>query len=153
MESIVTIIVAILGSGAFFTFIQFIIQRNDKEKEKHDEIMEKLADVSDQLTDITKRLGEVETHNALQNEALLLLARNVLQSECRDIMYRLTNDKVVSSEKIDDIMRGYYIYHIKMKGNSYTTTVCRKAYNLYYRMNLTNEEFIDVVEKHYSEGE
>ena len=42
MEDLVKIIIAIIGSGAFFTFLQFLITRRDKKKDKINELCEKI---------------------------------------------------------------------------------------------------------------
>ena len=44
-EGIITLITAIIGSGAIFTFIQFLISRKDAKNQKLDKVMETVADV------------------------------------------------------------------------------------------------------------
>lgn len=152
MSSIVTIILAILSSSAFFAFLQFLVQRKDNKNETEKDINESLNRIAVHIEEILGKIHEIEEHNKGQDEALLLMARNILQSECSDVIYRLTNDKKVSEEKIHDIMEGYFIYHNNLKGNSYTTSRCRTVYNLYNRTNLTNEEYVKMVEEYFENG-
>lgn len=152
MGNLVTVIVAVLSSSAFFAFLQFLVQRKDSKNETEKGINENLNNISVHIEEILGKIHEIEKHNEGQDEALLLMARNILQSECSDTIYRLTNDKKVSEEKIHDILEGYYIYHKRLKGNSYTTSRCRTVYNLYNRTNLTNEEFVKMVEEFFENG-
>ena len=98
-EDLTKIIIAIIGSGAFFSFIQFLIQRKDNKKKKIDELCKKVdeglvkqTEISEKRYDflkaeITKGLDEREqtgrerylTHQeSIQklNEAIFQLTKN-----------------------------------------------------------------------------
>ena len=58
MEEVVKILIAIIGSGAFFTFLQFLIQRKDKKKDKIDELCKKIEVDMAQQQDLSKNRYE-----------------------------------------------------------------------------------------------
>lgn len=57
METILTITISIIGSGAVFGFIQFIISRNDKKHDKQQEILDRLDKVSQRLDEQGARIA------------------------------------------------------------------------------------------------
>lgn len=69
MEEVVKILIAIIGSGAFFTFLQFLIQRKDKKKDKLDELCQKLDNDMLQQQNLSKTRYEslqIEIKDGLQ---------------------------------------------------------------------------------------
>ena len=66
MEKLIEIIIAIIGSGAFFTFLQFLINRKDSQKDKIDGIDSK-------LNKIEKNLVKAEKDN-LRTQLMLMIS-------------------------------------------------------------------------------
>lgn len=63
MDSITQILITILGSGAFISFVQFLIQRHDNKSSKIDELCEKIEEEIE-LQDKTSK----ERYSLLQQE-------------------------------------------------------------------------------------
>ena len=56
MEDFVKIVIAVIGSGAFFTFLQFLITRRDNKKNKIDELCKKIdKELENQQSSVNER--------------------------------------------------------------------------------------------------
>lgn len=67
-----TIVAGLLGGtlvGAAFAFIQFLISRSDKKKEKHDEIVAKIGNLGNQLAELDERM-DMENADASRRRIL-----------------------------------------------------------------------------------
>ncbi|MGI6117845.1 MAG: hypothetical protein ACOYBC_05590 [Bilifractor sp.] len=97
-----TIIAGLLGGtlvGSVLVFIQFLISRSDKKKEKHDELVVKIGNLGNQLAALDERMDE-ENADASRRRILVFddeLRRDVGHSE-------------ESYNQILDDIRSYEIY-------------------------------------------
>lgn len=57
LKNLFTIVVAVVTSGAVFAFIQFLISRADKKKDKQKEILDKLDALSAQFSERDARIA------------------------------------------------------------------------------------------------
>ena len=57
MEQFWTVAVAVIGSGAVFGFIQFLISRKDKKNDKQQEILDKIDTLSEQFAERDARIA------------------------------------------------------------------------------------------------
>jgi hypothetical protein len=60
----VEIVLAIIGSGACFTFIQFLISRHDEKKGKHKRIMDAISAIKKEIDEIKKGIERDRAENA-----------------------------------------------------------------------------------------
>ena len=106
MPATLQIIITILGSGAFFSFVQFLIQRKDQQKqeEKDDKIEELRKELIQGLEEREEtglsRYTEHQESIAKLNEAILLLTENDTQMQeymkyVGDEIMGLAHDKLV----------------------------------------------------------
>ena len=56
-EQILTVVIAVVTSGAVFGFIQFLISRNDKKKDKQQEILNAIKKLADQSAERDARIA------------------------------------------------------------------------------------------------
>lgn len=100
------VVLTIIGSGALFSFIQFLIQRKDnlKKEEKEDQINQLRIELKDGLDDRenrgTERYNEHKEAIAKINEAILQLTENDTQMKnymkyVGDEIMGLAHDKLV----------------------------------------------------------
>lgn len=71
-NSVITIICAIIGSGAFFAFIQFLITRHDNKKSKNNEVTESLNDISNQIKTMDKKVDTITMREDQTHLAVLI---------------------------------------------------------------------------------
>ena len=57
VEQIITVVIAVVTSGAVFGFIQFLISRNDKKKDRQQEILNEIRKLSDQSAERDARIA------------------------------------------------------------------------------------------------
>ena len=120
MDELVKIIIAVIGSGAFFTFMQFLITRHDNKKSKVNELCEKLDKGLELQTDkyetlkeeITKGLDDrentgkqryLEHKEQIQklNEAIFQLTKNDTEQSqymktIGESLIGLSHDKIIT---------------------------------------------------------
>ena len=72
-ELLLPIILACIGSTAFFSFIQFLISRGDKKKEKHDELKKEHNEIKEDLDEI-KELCVTHEKDICRSQLLLLIS-------------------------------------------------------------------------------
>lgn len=60
MDTLKTVIITIIGSGAMWGFLQFMIERKDKKNDKLKEILEKMEDISKKVDKIDEEGAERE---------------------------------------------------------------------------------------------
>ena len=95
------IIIAVIGSSAFFTFIQFLIQRRDNKKNQIEEIKEEFHKGLDEREETGKaRYTEHQESIAKLNEAIMKLTENDTQMKkymryVGDEIMGLAHDKLV----------------------------------------------------------
>ena len=56
-EQILTVVIAVITSGAVFGFIQFLISRNDKKKDKQTEILNAIKKLAEQSAERDARIA------------------------------------------------------------------------------------------------
>lgn len=62
-----TVVAGLLGGtlvGSILLFIQFLINRSDKEKEKHDELMDKISGLSSQIQNIREDMSRKDADDS-----------------------------------------------------------------------------------------
>lgn len=59
IEYVVTVIIAIAGSSAIFTFVQYLLERRDKKNDKIDQVITKMSEIN---STIDKKFDAVNTN-------------------------------------------------------------------------------------------
>ena len=62
-----TVVAGLLGGtlvGSILLFIQFLINRSDKKKEKHDELMDKISGLSSQIQNIRENMSREDADDS-----------------------------------------------------------------------------------------
>ena len=70
-ELIVTIVIAVMGSSALFTFVQFLIQRRDNKDVRTHKILGKMQDLCNIVTELS---AKIDRHQATQSRIRILRA-------------------------------------------------------------------------------
>ena len=119
MENVWTIIVAVIGSGAVFGFIQFLISRKDKKDNKQDQILQKIDSLSDRLDMQGARIAR---ENILRFDDELISG----VKHSREYFRAILEDDVDGYEK-------YCRSHEDFK-NSFTTEAVKHIRNVYNKL-------------------
>ena len=132
VELIMTIVAAVLGSSALFTFIQFLLQRKDNKDHETDVILEKIEDVS---TDVHNLSDKIDRNQATQARIRILQAgdemrRTVLHSA---EYFRQINDDITLYEN-------YCELHPDYKNNQALNTI--QYINEVYKKCLKEDSFL-----------
>lgn len=67
-QTLLTIILAALGSSGFFAFLQFLIGRKDKSQDVLSELKAEIADLKTQIQEIRQDTCRVQLQNLIQHE-------------------------------------------------------------------------------------
>lgn len=78
-ETLVTIILAIIGSSGLFTLIQFLISRNDGKKQAMEDLMKAIVQLQSSVDDTNADMK-------LQNEALMSIAQDRIMYLAREFL-------------------------------------------------------------------
>ena len=79
MELWIPVIIAVVSSGAIFTFVQFLIQRKDK---KHDGLETLKKEIKEEFKTVNEKL---DNHTTEQDSFNLMRIRNSILSFARDV--------------------------------------------------------------------
>ena len=79
-ETILTILGVVLGSGAFFTFLQFLITRRDDKKDAIKDVINALAQLQTSVDKNNEDMGKQnEALKALAQDRIIFLARSYIK--------------------------------------------------------------------------
>lgn len=124
-ENFLTVIVAVITSGAVFGFIQFLISRADKKKDKQQDILDKIDNLSEKFAERDARIAR---ENILRfDDELVAGVRH-----SREYFRVILEDDVDSYEK-------YCAEHEGFK-NSFTAEAVKHIRKVYGNL-LDNGEF------------
>ena len=118
-KDLFTILVAVFTSGAVFGFIQFLINRKDRKKDKQQEILDKIEELSDKFEERDARIAR---ENILRFDDELIAGAHHSREYFRVIL--------------EDDVDGYEAYcreHENFK-NSFTAEAVRHIRNVYSRL-------------------
>lgn len=119
MEEFWKVLLAFIGSGAVFAFIQFLISRADKKKDKQKEIIDKLDSLSDRLDMQGARIAR---ENILRFDDELIAG----EKHSREYFRAILEDDVDGYEK-------YCKAHEEFR-NSFTVEAVKHIRNVYGKL-------------------
>ena len=119
MDNVWTIAVAVIGSGAVFGFIQFLINRKDRKSDRQKEIVDKIDSLSDRLDMQGARIAR---ENILRFDDELISG----VKHSREYFRAILEDDVDGYEK-------YCREHEDFK-NSFTTEAVKHIRNVYNKL-------------------
>ena len=132
-----TIIVAIIGSSAVWEFIHFLIDRNDKKKEKKDNCSKQILDAIEKLNAkidrVDKELGESRTIAA--RIRILKFMDELLEGRRHT---KDSYDQVIFSDITD--YEKYCVGHPEFKNNQTEQTI--RYINKNYQERLEKHDFL-----------
>lgn len=78
------VIIAVISSGAFFTFIQYLITRHDKKNDESDNRYQELKDGLEKHDEMIKKLNEILVETRKENDGIkqLLIGIGRMTSWC-----------------------------------------------------------------------
>ena len=124
-EHIFTVLIAVVTSGAVFGFIQFLISRNDKKKDRQQEILNEIHKLSDQSAERDARIAR---ENILRFDDELIEGRHHSREYFR----------VILEDDVDNYER-YCASHEEFK-NSFTAEAVAHIREVYKAL-LNNGKF------------
>ena len=124
-EHIITVLVAVVTSGAVFGFIQFLISRSDKRKDRQQEILNEIKKLSDQSAERDARIAR---ENILRFDDELIEGRHHSREYFR----------VILEDDVDNYER-YCATHEEFK-NSFTAEAVSHIREVYKAL-LNNGKF------------
>ena len=158
--AIIQILITIIGSGAFFSFIQFLIQRHDNREDKMEEMVNKFeVGLKTQQDWGFKHYGEHNESIQKLNEAILQLTKNDIKQNqymenIGNSLIGLSHDKIISLSdkylerggitlKEKTTIKSIYEPYKKLGGNG----DCEVAYGYVDQLPIISEEKAKKIDK------
>lgn len=132
IETIKTVVITLLTSGAIFGFIQFLIERKDKKNGRYKEVLDAIAELSTKI-DIVK--NEVQEEKAVTARVRILGFMNSLLEN-----HNPTKDAFDQTMSDITTYDNYCKNHPKFKNNQTASTVAYLEKN--YQERLEKHDFL-----------
>lgn len=153
MDSALQVVIAIIGSGAFFSFLQFLVQRRDNKNDKIEELCKKIDEGLE-----TQRKTSEERHAALRDEI-----RKSLEDKENMVQERLINHKdaikslndAITKLTENDIEQSKYMKYIgdELMGLAHQQLVTlTDHYQMRGAITLKEKASLDAIFKPYHDG-
>lgn len=139
----IQVILAFIGSGAIFTFIQFLINRKDQRDEKLNSISDRLDDTA---TSVQKLSDKMEQNNTELREQMLkdkaLVARVRILRASDEILHKMKHSKEWFDQLNEDISfyEKYCKEHPTFVNNKATHAIA--SINSVYAKALEDNDFL-----------